>query len=143
MELLPNFLNSTVYGVGLYLDVWSNYHVLFPVDSTHNCPAHFATALVKRVYPYYGVPRYFVSTLGTEFVDELIGACAGSWPDAADIANHCNKSKGQTATTKRALKSKVLIGRLLGGCGQELDGIELSLSAMEDLLLSIQCKCIY
>lgn len=125
-------------GIGVFMDTWSKYHILFPLASCD--PTEFATALAKRVYPYYGIPRTLSSSMDCEFVDELIEESAKAWPDAAAIGNKCKKLKAVNSIAKRADRSKHLIKQIIDGCGQELNDTELSSSAVEDLLLSIQCK---
>ena len=78
--------------------------------------------------------------MGAEFIDGVIASCISAWPDASVISNGCRKPKNHTNARKRAEKSQSLISRLLDGCGKEFENIELSLSATEDFLLSIQCK---
>ncbi len=97
-------------------------------------------SLVKRVYPYYGVPSTLISTKGAEFVDEVIDNCIKTWPDAAIISNGCRRHRIHNTTKRRAEKTKLLISRLLEGCGQDFENIKLSSTATEDFILSIQCK---
>ena len=76
--------------------------------------------------------------MGVEFINEVIQSSRDSWPDAAAIHNGCKKNHNG-ALIKRASKSKLLISQLLQVCNRELHGVSLPATAMEDLLLSIQC----
>ncbi len=77
--------------------------------------------------------------MGAEFINEVILSSRDSWPDTAAIHNGCKKNNHNGALVKRASKSKLLISQLLQVCNRELQGVSLPATAMEDLLLSIQC----
>ena len=126
--------------IGLYIDTWSNYHTLFPLQSARNVASQCAVSLQKKVFPYFGIPHSLVSTLGIEFIENLLKAALVLWPDAAAVANSCQKGECRSSVNRRANRSTMLITQLIDGCGKELAGVELSQSAFEDLLLSIQCK---
>lgn len=140
--------------IGLYIDVWSNYHILFPFLSSPETPMEeIAVNLRKSVFPFFGIPRSLISTLGTDFVDSLLQAASIHWPDAVAISNSCKKAEGKSLF-KRAKKSRLLISGLLESCREELKDVQLSSSSCADLLLSMQyqinttadkksCKCAY
>ena len=77
--------DGSYHYIAHYMDHWSKFHILWPLMITS--AVDIAVGLVKRVFPYLGLPKILQSDNGREFVNEIVKEVVRSWPGEVVIIN--------------------------------------------------------
>ena len=64
--------DGSYHYIAHYMDNWSKFHILWPLMKK-------SVGLVKRVFPYLGLPKILQSDNGREFVNEIVKEVVRSW----------------------------------------------------------------
>ena len=79
--------DSSYHYIAHYMDQdhWSKFHILWPLMK--KSAVDVAVGLVKRVFPYLGLPKILQSDNGREFVNEIVKEVVRSWPGEVVLIN--------------------------------------------------------
>eukprot|EP00731_Ephydatia_muelleri_P013704 Em0007g1014a len=77
--------DGSYHYIAHYMDHWSKFHILWPLMK--KSAIDVAVGLVKRVFPYLGLPKILQSDNGREFVNEIVKEVVRSWPGEVVIIN--------------------------------------------------------
>ena len=77
--------DGSYHYIAHYMDHWSTFHILWPLMK--KSAVDIAVGLVKRVFPYLGLPKILQSDNGREFVNEIVKEVVRSWPGEVVIIN--------------------------------------------------------
>ena len=75
MKHMPD---GSYHYIAHYMDHWSKFHILWPLMK--KSAVDVAVGLVKRVFPYLGLPKILQSDNGREIVNEIVKEVVRSWP---------------------------------------------------------------
>eukprot|EP00731_Ephydatia_muelleri_P017471 Em0010g569a len=77
--------DGSYHYIAHYMDHWSKFHILWPLMK--KSAVDVAVGLVKRVFPYLGLPKILQSDNGREYVNEIVKEVVRSWPGEVVIIN--------------------------------------------------------
>ena len=86
--------DGSYHYIAHYMDHWSKFHILWPLMKK-------SVGLVKRVFPYLGLPKILQSDNGREFVNEIVKEVVRSWlGEIVIISGHPRHSQSQGLVEK-------------------------------------------